>query len=162
MGGTLDNLTTHPTPQRRTADRMLLSGSGRSLPAETMPSTHDRRLLVVLELINENIRRQLMIRELATIVNLSPGRLAHLFKSEVGVSPQRYTNNVRLEKAKELLESSVLSVKEISSEIGFPNVSSFCRGFKARYGTTPREYRKIHLRIDLSIAPSTASPEMRR
>ena len=153
MNGTLDNLTTHPTPQRRTADRMLLSG-GRSSTAKTMTSTHDRRLLVVLELINENIRRQLMIRELATIVNLSPGRLAHLFKSEVGVSPQRYANSVRLEKAKELLESSLLSVKEISSEIGFPNVSTFCRGFKVRYGTTPREYRKIHLRIDLKSIPS--------
>jgi len=99
-----------------------------------------------------------MIRELATIVNLSPGRLAHLFKSEVGVSPQRYVNNVRLEKAKALLESGLLSVKEISSQIAFPNVSSFCRSFKARYGTTPREYRKIHLRMDLkSIAASTAS-----
>jgi transcriptional regulator GlxA family with amidase domain len=127
---------------------MLLSGA-RSLPSETMTPTHDRRLLLVLELINENIRRQFMIRELAPIVNLSPGRLAHLFKSEVGVSPQRYANNVRLEKAKELLQSGVLSVKEISSEIGFPNVSSFCRSFKARYRTTPREYRNIHLRIDL-------------
>ena len=152
MNGTSDNLTTPPMPQRRTVDQMLLPG-GRSLPAETMTPTHDRRLVAVLELINENIRRQLMIRELAIIVNLSPGRLAHLFKSEVGVSPQRYANNVRLEKAKELLESGVLSVKEISSGIGFPNVSSFCRSFKARYRTTPREYRKVHLRMDLkSIA----------
>jgi transcriptional regulator GlxA family with amidase domain len=127
---------------------MLLSGA-RSFPAETMTPTEDRRLLMVLEFINENVRRQLVIRDLATVVNLSPGRLAHLFKSEVGLSPQRYANNVRLEKAKRLLESGVLSVKEISSEIGFPNVSSFCRCFKARYGTTPREYRKIHLRMDL-------------
>jgi len=148
MNGTLDNLTTHPTPQRRTAGQMLLSGA-RSLPAETMTPTHDRRLLVVLELINENMRRQLMIRELATIVNLSPGRLAHLFKSEVGLSPQRYANNVRLKKAKKLLESGVLSVKEISSEIGFPSVSSFCRCFKARYNRTPGRYRRIHLRMDL-------------
>jgi len=157
MNGTLDNLTTHPTPQRQTVDQMLLSG-GRSLPAETMTPTHDRRLMVVLELINENIRRQLMIRELAPIVNLSPGRLAHLFKTEVGISPQRYVNNVRLKKARELLESGVLSVKQISAEIGLPNVSCFCRSFKARYGTTPKEYRKIHLRMDLkSIAASTAS-----
>ncbi len=157
MNGTSDNLTTHPMPQRRTVDQMLLPG-GRSLPAETMTPTHDRRLMVVLELINENIRRQLMIRELAPIVNLSPGRLAHLFKSEVGISPQRYVNNVRLKKARALLESGVLSVKQISAEIGFPNVSCLCRSFKARYGTTPKEYRKIHLRIDLkSIAASSAS-----
>jgi transcriptional regulator GlxA family with amidase domain len=152
MSGALDSLITHPTPQRRTAGQMLLSG-GWSLPAETMTPTHDRRLLMVLEFINQNLRRQLVIRDLATVVNLSPGRLAHLFKSEVGLSPQRYANNVRLEKAKNLLESGVLSVKEISSEIGFPNVSSFCRCFKARYNTTPGRYRKIHLRMDLkSIA----------
>ena len=161
MSGALDSLITHPTPQRRAADQMLLSG-GWSLPAETMTPIHDRRLLVVLELINENIRRQLMIRELATIVNLSPGRLAHLFKSEVGVSPQRYVNKVRLEKARELLASGMLSVKEIAAEIGFPNVSTFCRSFRACYGTTPREYRNIHLRMDLSIASSTAYVEMRR
>jgi xylan 1,4-beta-xylosidase len=130
---------------------MLLSG--RALPAETMTPTQDRRLLMVLEFINENLRRRLVIRDLATVVNLSPGRLAHLFKSEVGLSPQRYANNVRLEKAKKLLESGVLSVKEISSEIGFPNVSSFCRFFKARYSTTPGQYRKIHLKMDFkSIA----------
>ena len=148
MTTSLDNFTTHPTPQRRTVSQMLLSGA-RPLPAETMTPTEDRRLLMVLEFINENVRRQLVIRDLATVVNLSPGRLAHLFKSEVGLSPQRYANNVRLEKAKNLLESGVLSVKEISSEIGFPNVSSFCRCFKARYNTTPGRYRKIHLRMDL-------------
>jgi transcriptional regulator GlxA family with amidase domain len=163
MNGLLDNLTTHPMPQRRTADRMLLSG-GRSLPPETLTPapTQDRRLLVILELISQDIRRQLIIREMATIVNLSPGRLAHLFKSEVGVSPQRYVNKVRLEKARELLASGMLSVKEIAAEIGFPNVSTLCRSFRVCYGTTPREYRNIHLRMDLSIAPSTAYPQMRR
>ena len=157
MNGSLDNnLTTHPTSQRRTAEHMLLSG-GRSLPADTMTPTHDRRLMVVIELINVNIRRQLIVRELATIVNLSPGRFAHLFKSEVGISPQRYVNNIRLEKAKMLLESGVLSVKEISCEIGFPNVSSFCRSFKVRYGATPREYRNLHLRMDLRSIASFGS-----
>jgi AraC-like DNA-binding protein len=103
------------------------------------------------------MQHQLVIQDLARAVNLSSGRLAHLFKSEIGVSPQRYLNNVRLKKAKELLESGMLSVKEIAAEIGFPNVSSFCRSFRACYGTTPREYRKIHLRLDFkSFATSTA------
>jgi AraC-like DNA-binding protein len=80
--------------------------------------------------------------------------LAHLFKSEVGVSPQRYLNNIRLDKAREYLENGVLSVKEIASEVGISNVSRFCRSFKVRYGTTPKEYRKTHLRLDLkSVAP---------
>lgn len=109
---------------------------------------YDRRLQLVLMLVEDNMRRQLVIRDLATAVNLSSGRLAHLFKSEVGVSPQRYLNNIRMERAKELLENGLLSCKEIAAEVGIPNPSRFCRGFKARYGTTPMEYRKTHLRIE--------------
>lgn len=157
MSVSLDNLTTHPTLGRLTRGQTPIY-SQQLPPSEITAPTDDRRLLLVLELINEDIRRQLMIRELAPIVNLSPGRLAHLFKTEVGISPQRYMNNVRLKKARELLESGVLSVKQISAQIGFPNVSSFCRSFRSRYGTTPKEYRKIHLRMDLkSIAASIAS-----
>ena len=46
--------------------------------------------------VEDNLRRQLVIRDLATAVNLSSGRLAHLFKSEVGVSPPRHLNNIWL------------------------------------------------------------------
>jgi AraC-like DNA-binding protein len=111
-------------------------------------------MLLVLMLVNDSARRRLLIGDIARAVNLSPGRLAHLFKNEIGVSPQRYLNNIRLDKAKECLENGVLSVKEIAAEVGIPNVSGFCRSFKARYGTTPKEYRKTHLRLDLtSVAP---------
>ena len=157
MSATLNNLITHPTMRRQTVDQKLVSHR-RSLSGEEATPTDDRRLLLVLDLINENVQRQFVIREMAIAVNLSPGRLAHLFKSEVGVSPQRYVNNVRLERARDLLEGGMLSVKEIAAEIGFPNVSSFCRSFKACYGATPSEYRKVHLRIDLKrILKSTAS-----
>ena len=121
-------------------------------------ATHDRRMLLVLMLVEDSTRRQLLMGDIARAVNLSPGRLAHLFKSEMGVSPQRYLNNIRLEKARECLESGVLSVKEIASEVGIPNVSRFCRTFKVRYGVTPKEYRKAHLRLDLkSVAPMLRS-----
>ena len=116
--------------------------------------THDRRMLLVLMLVADNTRRRLLIGDLAAAVNLSSGRLAHLFKSEIGVSPQRYLNNLRMEKAKQLLENGLLSGKEIAAEVGIPNDSRFCRSFKDRYGITPKEYRKAHLRLDLeSVAP---------
>ena len=141
------------------------SGAKQPGPVALVPNgqnrdqTYDRRLLLVLMLVEENIQRQLVIRDLATAVNLSCGRLAHLFKSEVGISPQRYLNNIRMEKARELLENGVLSGKEIAAEVGIPNASRFCRSFKARYGVTPKEYRKTHLRIDLRrIRVSVASP----
>jgi AraC-like DNA-binding protein len=117
-------------------------------------------MLIVLMLVEDSARRQLLMGDIARAVNLSPGRLAHLFKSEMGVSPQRYINSLRLEMARECLENGVLSVKEIASEVGIPNVSRFCRSFKARYGTTPKEYRKTHLRLDLkSVAAMLRSSQ---
>lgn len=141
-------------------DRFASLGNKKESTAGLMPcgqpcwKTHDRRILLVLMLVGDNTGRHLLIADIARTVNLSPGRLAHLFKSEIGVSPQRYLNNIRLDKAKECLENGVLSVKEIASEVGIHNVSRFCRSFRARYGTTPREYRKTHLRLDLESVPS--------
>ena len=131
---------------RPKADHTAIAGSSPRRPSGS--NTNDRRLLLVLMMVEDNFRRQLVISDLAMVVNLSPGRLAHLFKSEIGVSPRRYLNNMRLEKARECLENGVLSVKEIASEVGMPSVSHFCRLFKAQYGTTPGEYRKTHLRMD--------------
>ncbi len=148
------NLTHHPT--------CLSTGRRDSLAVAQISGDHDRRnaqdrrLLLVLMLVGDNLRRQLVIRDLAAAVNLSSGRLAHLFKSEVGVSPQRYLNNLRMAKAKELLEHGLLSVKEIAAEVGIPDVSRLCRCFKARYGMTPMEYRKTHLRIELKSIGASA------
>ena len=55
--------------------------------------THDRRMLLVLMLVEDSTRRQLLLGDIARAVNLSPGRLGHLFKSEVGVSPRRHMNS---------------------------------------------------------------------
>lgn len=112
----------------------------------------DRRILLAMMLFEEGTRKQFFIEDIAKAVNLSTGRLAHLFKSEVGISPQRYLTNIRLEEARDLLEIGGLSVKEIAAEIGIASASRFCRSFKTRYGMTPKEYRKTHLRLDLRTA----------
>jgi AraC-like DNA-binding protein len=120
--------------------------------AQTKERILDRRILLAMMLFEEGTRRQFFIEDIAKAVNLSSGRLAHLFKSQVGVSPQRYLNTIRLVKAKELLERGGLSIKEIAAEIGIASVSRFCRRFKTTYGVTPNEYRKTHLRLDLKGA----------
>jgi transcriptional regulator GlxA family with amidase domain len=157
----LHDLTNQPTDRFATVgNRKESTAAGLRPRGQPCGRTHDRRMLLVLMLVEESTRRQLLMGDIARAVNLSPGRLAHLFKSEMGVSPQRYLNSLRLEKAKEFLENGVLSVKEIASEVGIPNASRFCRSFKARYGATPKEYRKTHLRLDLeSVAPMLRSSQ---
>ena len=153
----MHDLRNHPTNRFRTGTKHP-APAGLSPNRQNGKQTNDRRLLLVLMLVEDNMHRQLVIQDLATAVNLSSGRLSHLFKSEVGISPRRYLNNIRMEKAKELLENGVLSGKEIAAEVGIPNASRFCRAFKAHYGVTPKEYRKTHLRLDLkSLRVSGAS-----
>lgn len=55
-----------------------------------------------------------------------------------------YVRLARLEAAKELLETTFLSVKEIGGLAGFVDNSHFVRYFKKRYGATPSEHRKAH------------------
>ena len=65
----------------------------------------------------------------------------NFFKKILGVSCMDYLIHYRLRKATELLQHSTLSVLEISSEVGFKNLSNFNRQFKKIYKTTPRKYR---------------------
>ena len=104
----------------------------------------DRRVQMVRVLLEGSFDRKLGLKDMSASVNLSPWRLAHLFKSEIGMSPQRYLTLVRLQRAKGHLETSFLSIQQIAAAVGIPNPSQFTKSFKAAYGMTPVEYRKVH------------------
>ena len=106
----------------------------------------DPRIQFVKLRMEANSYGDVAVGEMAKTVGLSPERFGRLFKEEIGISPQGYLDNFRLEKAKQCLETGGLSIKEIAASVGMSNVGEFCRNFKARYGLTPKEYRKLHLR----------------
>src|ERR1043165_1837917 len=78
----------------------------------------DKRVEKILELMKADVRGELTLTEFAHSVNLSVWRLSHIFKSDVGMPPIKYLKVLRMERAKELLESSFLSVKEIAFQVG--------------------------------------------
>jgi AraC-like DNA-binding protein len=102
---------------------------------------------VVKILIEDNFHLPLDLSEMARSVNLSPWRLAHIFKAEVGISPLRYLALVRLQKARYYLETGFLTVREIGASVGFPNASHFTRSFKAAYGSSPVQHRSSNFRV---------------
>ncbi len=101
----------------------------------------DRRVQRVADYMREELSRPLTIMECSASVNLSPSRLTHIFKADLGTPPSKYLRTVRMEKAKELLESSFLSIKEIMVRVGMSDKSHFTREFKRSYAVTPSQYR---------------------
>ncbi len=69
--------------------------------------------------------------------------LKRRFKSATGIAPIDYLQNLRIEHAKHLLETTSLPVEEISAEAGYSNVSFFRRLFKRLVGVTPLNYRRM-------------------
>ena len=79
---------------------------------------------------------------LAAKVCLSPGYLSHVFKQETGVNLNRFIRECRMEKAKELLETTNLKIVQIARQVGFSNNSYFCKSFREYFGDTPESCRK--------------------
>lgn len=101
----------------------------------------DARVVKAISLISADLSKPIPLGELARTVNLSASRLNCLFKTSVGITIPRYVRERRLSRAKELLETTFLSVKEIGRECGLRDESHFVQNFKAAHGLTPLRYR---------------------
>lgn len=91
--------------------------------------------------INQRLDQPWTMSELAEYCNTSPRTLLRRFQAVLGVNPTLYTQQLRVERAKALLESSHLSLDAITSRCGYEDVSTFSRVFKRWAQLTPREYR---------------------
>lgn len=103
------------------------------------------RIHKAVSLMTADLRREIQFDELARSVNLSTSRLRHLFKDELGVSPVQYLKAQRMQRAKTLLETSFLNLKEVMHQSGFTDRSHFVRDFKKAFGLAPLQYRNQHL-----------------
>ncbi len=101
----------------------------------------EQRIEIIVRLIDDNPYHEPTLAELARQVNLSPHRLRHLFKVEMGMSLSQYRKSLRLQKAKELIETTFLTIKEIRVRVGVKDKSRFARDFRKAYGLTPAQYR---------------------
>jgi AraC family transcriptional regulator, arabinose operon regulatory protein len=104
----------------------------------------DARIRAALQVMERDIARPPGMRELAARAGLSYGRFAHLFKSQLGVTPKRAQRLIRLRRAALQLEYSDEPVGAIAERTGFSSVFDFSRGFRREYGLSPSAYRARH------------------
>ena len=128
----------------------------RDIPESTI---RDPRIQIVIDFMKANLHRKISLTDLAREVNLSAAHVSRLFSIETGIPPSEYLIRLRMEKARSLLTSGLLSVKEIMNDGLWqpgPLLAAFQKvlwpdalriqeaGFQVLAGQTPRhmfEYR---------------------
>ena len=103
----------------------------------------DARVAKLVRACEESIRanHRVSVSGFAESVNLSPSRVRHLFKVEIGTSPVRFVRMLKMQEAKRLLETTFLTVKEVANRVDLCDESHFVRDFKRLYGHPPGQHR---------------------
>lgn len=100
----------------------------------------------ILAHIDRELPRSPSVEEIARTFHYSPSHLYRLIRSATGKTPSQYIRDRKIERAKQLLVSSGLTVSSIGRAVGMPNVPYFCKTFRLATGYTPQEYRLRHRR----------------
>ncbi len=101
----------------------------------------DGRLQAALDWISRNYASIFRVEDLARHAHVSGSRFAHLFREATGISPMKYVERIRINKARELLAATNWSIKKIANEIGYGDPLYFSRIFSRHENFSPRRYR---------------------
>ncbi|MBV4458539.1 helix-turn-helix domain-containing protein [Pseudomonas sp. COR58] len=130
------------------ATHLLVSGPERLNPILPGHRNHCDELMLRLQgWIELHHAKTLTIERMAREVGLAERTLKRRFQQATQLSPNLYTQKVRIDKAKKLLLATDLSVKAIAYEVGYENVSFFVRLFKTHTEQTPAQWRTCKVAI---------------
>src|SRR5690606_33742444 len=110
--------------------------------AAIQSTTHDERLRMARDYLDSNYTSAVTIQYVSREAALSPYHFIRLFFQVYKQTPHQYLIQRRIDRAKELLRSSDLSITDICLEVGFESLGSFSTRFRNSTGLSPSEYRK--------------------
>ena len=94
--------------------------------------------------IKEDAFEPFNMKSLSTNLNLSPVQFTRRFRAYTGMTPRDYLSHLRLDRAKNLLTKSNLTIEEIAIRCGYDNGLYFSRVFSKKMKTSPSQYRRDH------------------
>ena len=124
------------------ADQMVYTvprahSQGQRMSLQSRPEVRNTKLLLAMQIMENNLEDPLRPDEISSVVNLSTRQLERLFAKYLGTSPKRYYLHLRLEKARNLLRQTDLSVTDVCVACGFQSLSHFSKSYRAAFGNPP-------------------------
>ena len=122
-------------------DHLVLSVARAMVPTAAPQLAMHPAVRTVKRLLEQEFHEHWTLRRLADRVGLAPSYLAELFADHLGQPPHRYLNERRIDRARQLLESSDLTITALALSLGFSSSQHFARVFRQLTNTTPTAYR---------------------
>ena len=101
----------------------------------------DPRLERAISFVIQGMRRKITLDDIAHSAGLSKPQIVRLFRNHMGITPARFVEQQRLDRARQMLAVTALPVQTIAWEVGFDNPFYFSLRFKKHLGLSPTEYR---------------------
>jgi transcriptional regulator GlxA family with amidase domain len=114
---------------------------GQNQFSELLVSQSSEHFGELIEWVMQNLRQDLTVERLAGRVSMSPRNFSRLFTKELGQSPAKFVEILRLRHARTLLEGGRMALKEIAGKAGFKSAEQMRRAFQRELRVTPQEYR---------------------
>ncbi|AYH43943.1 GlxA family transcriptional regulator [Azoarcus sp. DN11] len=124
-----------------TCDRIRSEQEQQRVPLRHMLGTSQPKLLELVALMEANIEEPLELEDLAETANVSRRQVERLFLKHLGCSPSRYYQNVRLNRARQLLRQTSMTVIQVADACGFASAPHFSKRYHALYGLPPSNER---------------------
>lgn len=102
------------------------------------------RLHIIQQFVENRLHTAITVDQMAEAVHLHPNYFIAYFKKHFGVPPLRYVSRKRADRAKLLLTTTGLSIKEIADQIGFKETNHFTKFFRKETSLSPTEYRAAY------------------
>jgi transcriptional regulator GlxA family with amidase domain len=118
------------------------NGNGVGHRAENVASEIAERIGRSIAYMAEHLDQPLQVSTLAAQASVSPSHYFALFKRQMGTAPIDFFIRLRMNHARELLDSTCSSVKEVAATLGYDDPFYFSRVFKSVHQVAPAEYRK--------------------
>lgn len=109
---------------------------------EMVVNAPDTLIHSVLSYMNEHFTEDILMKELAALVDMSEKYFIRYFHFHIGITPKQYLVELRMKRAIELLSSTNCSIAEIASELGYSDQYCFSKAFRKYYGEAPSTFRR--------------------